>query len=119
MIEWMRRLLGKKENGEVHNESEARYLFRIGGLMSWFPEFDPGSGTQRVMGFGFSKPRVGDYLEVEMKSGRTGIYEFTEVKPMMDPRDQFFATVKPIGYDSDVDMDGVIPPYSDRPMRLL
>lgn len=44
------------------------------------------------------KPRVGDRIRFQMKSGQILETEVTEVKTFIDPPDQFIATVKELGY---------------------
>lgn len=54
---------------------------------------------RRLGGFAIANgPKVGDKLECVMKSGKTAVFEFTKVDWMMDPKDQFFATVKDVKY---------------------
>jgi len=56
----------------------------------------------RVHGHYDPIPVVGDRLRARMASGRTGIYEFIEIAAMRDPKDQFFATVRGLGYAGEV-----------------
>ena len=51
------------------------------------------------------RPRVDDYLECEMDSGRMAIFRFTKVDYMSDPPDQFFAWVEDVGYRDDLDCE--------------
>jgi hypothetical protein len=53
---------------------------------------------EKLTGHMTPKPEVGDEVRSPMHSGRTGIYRITNVEPMLDPPDMFFATVEWIGY---------------------
>lgn len=44
------------------------------------------------------RPRVGDHIHFDMQSGKTMDTIVTEVDCMYDPPDQFFATVRHLGY---------------------
>lgn len=57
----------------------------------------------RVTGHLRERPKIGDRLESPMESGKIGVFEFVEVTEMRDPPDQFFATVKPLGYKLDLE----------------
>lgn len=43
-------------------------------------------------------PKRNDIILFTMKSGKTGKYIFTEVRPCGDPPDMFFGKVKCVGY---------------------
>lgn len=55
--------------------------------------------SRRVTGHMRQKPKVKDILRCKMSSGKVARFEFTEVKSMSDPPDQFFATVKDLDYE--------------------
>lgn len=61
----------------------------------------------KVAGHLRERPEVGDRLEAKLQSGKIGVFEFIEVKLMRDPPDQFFATVKPLGYKADLENNQV------------
>lgn len=48
-------------------------------------------GSLSTYGHLADKPQRGDLLQLEMKSGKMALYEFTKVKYCYDPRDMFFA----------------------------
>lgn len=82
----------------------ARY-YNIGGgwgTAIWFDKDKAPDGMsdpkRKVIGFQPIRPSVGDALFADMKSGRVGVYIFTEVKLVNDPRDMFFASVEWRGY---------------------
>lgn len=41
---------------------------------------------------------VGDWIAMEMESGRVGVFEVVELDWMRDPIDMFFGKVKDVGY---------------------
>ena len=51
----------------------------------------------RLAGFGYYLEE-GDEVTSKMQSGREARFRVTKLDRMLDPRDQFFATVEPIGY---------------------
>lgn len=55
--------------------------------------------NRRVHGWCEPRPVRGDILKSPMKSGRVGLFVFTDVEYCRDPHDMFFATVEPIGYE--------------------
>lgn len=57
-----------------------------------------------VVGWKLQLPRAGDILFSKMESGRTGVWRFTNVKPCYDPRDMFFASVEPLGYEDEIEV---------------
>lgn len=68
-----------------------------GNAISWL-SWD----TRRVTGHKSVPPMKGDYLIAELGQGEA-VFQFTTVERMHDPPDQFFATVKDIGYLKDID----------------
>ncbi len=66
-----------------------------GNHIGWF-DFD----SRRVDGHMSPIPEVGDYIIAKMQSGKRGVFEIIQVKWCVDPHDQFFATVKDIGYEN-------------------
>ena len=66
-----------------------------GNGIDWF-DFD----TRRIGGHLTPLPEVGDQIIARMESGKNGLFEIIKVDPCYNPRDQFFATVKDIGYES-------------------
>ena len=63
------------------------------GVMDW--------GAGKIEGHLERKPRVGDHIHFTMQSGKVMDTVVTEVQTFADPPDQFFATVKQIGYVDD------------------
>ena len=51
-----------------------------------------------VCGWLQNKPKKGDWLLCEMKSGKTAVFRFIEIEHCRDPHDMFFATVEACGY---------------------
>lgn len=66
-----------------------------GDRIDWF-NFD----TRRIEGHLSIIPEVGDHIISRMGSGKNAVFEIIKVDRCYDPRDQFFATVKDIGYES-------------------
>ena len=62
------------------------------GDLRWF-DYD----RKRLSGFGFNLEE-GDEVHSRMQSGKTARFRVTKLDRMLDPSDQFFATVEPIGY---------------------
>jgi hypothetical protein len=60
------------------------------GIMDW--------DARRIEGHLERKPRVGDRIRFRMQSGMVLETQVTEVQTFPDPPDQFFATVKDVGY---------------------
>lgn len=54
---------------------------------------------RRVHGWCEPRPVRGDILKSPMKSGRIGLFIFTDVEYCRDPSDMFFATVTPYNYE--------------------
>ncbi len=52
----------------------------------------------RIAGHFSYRINKGDIIQSKMQSGKIGKFEVVEIKFMSDPRDQFFCTVKPVGY---------------------
>lgn len=63
----------------------------------------------RLMGHTRQKPCVGDEIICEMKSGKTALFVFAEIKYCTDPKNQWFATVHPVGYIDGNESKGVQP----------
>lgn len=57
---------------------------------------------KKVAGHLRDKPNKGDLLYCKMQSGKIGSFKVTNVRYMPDPRDQFFADVKPLKYVEDI-----------------
>jgi len=47
-------------------------------------------------------PKKGDILVSKMKSGKKAVFRIIEIRPCLDPSDQFFGTVEDIGYIEDI-----------------
>ena len=62
----------------------------------WF-DYD----RMRMGGFGFYLEE-GDEVHSRMQSGKIGRFKVVKLDRMLDPTDQFFATVEPIGYVEDI-----------------
>ncbi|KKM73988.1 hypothetical protein LCGC14_1404960 [marine sediment metagenome] len=58
----------------------------------------------RIDGHLARKPKDGDYVTCAMESGRVGVFQVTSVEHCGDPADMFFADVKPIGYEDELDI---------------
>lgn len=56
---------------------------------------------REVRGWKQRRPVVGDLIGMPMQSGNDGVFRFTEVEYMEDPRDMFFGKLEGIGYLSD------------------
>ena len=69
-------------------------IWECDGYSAFFMNYD----TRRVSGWASRQPKVGDKLRCSMQSGKVAEFEFTEVEGCLDPRDQYFATVKDLGY---------------------
>jgi hypothetical protein len=67
-----------------------------GDRIGWF------NYPTRIEGHLQDRPKVGDRVTCQMKSGKVGVFRVTEVKTFTDPPDQFFATVKPLGYEDEL-----------------
>ncbi|HEY1806069.1 MAG TPA: hypothetical protein VGG45_16465 [Terracidiphilus sp.] len=87
-------------------------LYEIGGgwsdRISWWSE----NQLTRVYGHKTPKPRAGDVLTCEMKSGKTGVWIFQSIEHCNDPPDMFFADVNPIGYTDEIAFSLPTPPQS-------
>lgn len=46
--------------------------------------------------------KVEDRFNFRMASGKRAIFEIVSIEYMLDPKDQYFATVKDIGYEGDI-----------------
>lgn len=64
-----------------------------GNSIAWL-EVEAGT----VYGFLTPRPSIGDCILCKMHSGNIGIFQFTEIKYMTDPKDQFFGVVKFVRY---------------------
>lgn len=62
---------------------------------------------RRIVGWMTPIPKVGDELRCKMRSGKIARFEVVEVEHQRDPSDMFFATVKDIGYLSEVESSDV------------
>lgn len=77
--------------------------FEIGGhwgdRLEWTEEPDWENLTEEsvlhMAGWKTPHPKVGQTMKVEMQNSWM-LFEFIEIKPCKDPRDMFFAKVKPI-----------------------
>lgn len=76
-----RRVFAKDEHGEW------------GDHIKWWD-----GGTKKMWGHTCPRPETGDLILVQMESGGLAIYEVTSHEHCRDPRDMFFADVKPKGY---------------------
>jgi len=56
---------------------------------------------REVQGWKQTRPKVGDLIRTPMKSGNDGVFCFTSVEYLDDPRDMFFGQLEAIGYLSD------------------
>lgn len=65
------------------------------------------------------RPNNGDELQVKMKSGKIGRYEIIDIDYMSDPRDMFFANLKPIGYVGEEPIVETNPSKVQRILRWL
>lgn len=54
---------------------------------------------KRVYGWTSPRPRVGDVLKSEMRSGKIGVFVFVEVETFHDPEDMFFGNVRFVRYE--------------------
>ena len=43
----------------------------------------------------------GDIVRSEMQSGKVGLFKITKLKRMLEPKDQYFAEVKPWRYENE------------------
>jgi len=55
--------------------------------------------NRKICGHLASPPEKGDILRSKMTSGKTARFRFEFVEIMLDPPDQFFATVSDLGYE--------------------
>ncbi len=67
-----------------------------GDSVQWF-----NIDARRVYGHCEPRPVRGDILKSPMKSGRVGLFVFTDVELMRDPPDMFFGTVVQFGFEVD------------------
>ena len=67
-----------------------------GDRVGWF-DFD----SRRIEGHMSNTPSVGDHIIAKMQSGKNGVFEIIKVDWCFEPQDQFFATVKDIGYEDE------------------
>jgi len=88
-----------------HPDEELTFVVGEGGwgddirVDQWPRKDNPDRAS--VIGWKNPKPRVGDKLKVPMKSGKTLLCEFVEVRYCGDPADMFFADVKALDYIPD------------------
>lgn len=75
-------------------------LFTVGG--GWGDAIQWMTWPTRVTGWKTPQPVNGDILTCELKSGKTGVWIFSNVEPCGDPADMFFASVAPAGYADEV-----------------
>jgi hypothetical protein len=66
-----------------------------GNLINWMDWYE-----RKVYGFMTPTPKEGDILRAKMENGKIAKFEFIHVEVMLDPSDQFFATVSDLGYDA-------------------
>ena len=66
----------------------------------YFSNYD----KRRLTGWMTCKLKKGDYVSSEMASGRRMIFKVTKVENCSSPSDMFFATVKDIGYEDELDV---------------
>ena len=57
---------------------------------------------QKFTGWKQRIPKLGDYIQVPMKSGKHFLFEVIEVRPTRDPPDMFFCSGKFLGYKEDL-----------------
>ena len=69
-------------------------IFKCDGVTAFWFDYD----RMRVSGWATARPERGDLLLSQMQSGKTAVFEFVSVDYMRDPPDQYFATVKGVGY---------------------
>lgn len=55
----------------------------------------------RITGWKNPLPKNGDLLKVQMKSGKTGIFEIVNIKYCDNPSDMFFADIKLLKYEGE------------------
>lgn len=68
--------------------------FKIDGANAFWLDWE----NRRVSGWTSPSPKIGDELTCEMVSGKTLLFEFIDVEVMLDPPDQYFATVRDVDY---------------------
>lgn len=73
-----------------------------GDMITLFGEWKQGSSTQRVYGFKSRIPRVEDLLRLPMASGKVLLTEFIKIEKCEDPKDMFFADIKVLGYEGEI-----------------
>lgn len=83
---------------ETQTKGEPRIL-NIWEHCSWgnkvyFSSFE----DRRISGHLQDRLKLGDEVRSQMSSGRVGRFEVIEIEYCRDPTDQFFATVKDLGY---------------------
>ena len=66
-----------------------------GNSLSWF-HFE----SRRIGGHMEQIPEIGDRIISKMGSGKNGVFKIIKVDYCYNPHDQFFATVKDIGYEN-------------------
>jgi len=55
-----------------------------------------------VSGHSTPVPSVGDFLDYNMKSGRTFRFKFDAIERMRDPSDMFFGNMSDVGYTDEL-----------------
>lgn len=73
-----------------------RSIFKTSSSIYWWPSYE----AMRVCGH-VGQPRIGDVITTKMKSGKIGVFEIVKVEWCNDPRNMYFADVKPVGYWED------------------
>ncbi len=96
-----RKVIKSIEDGSYELTRDKPFIYHMsnnwGDAISWL-DWD----TRRVTGHKSVPPMKGDYLIAELGQG-DAVFQFVSVDRMSDPPDQFFATVKDIGYLRDID----------------
>lgn len=78
---------------------ETKYVYKMwehtgwGDAIGWM-DF----GRREIHGHLYRIPEKGDEVQAKMQSGNIGRFEVVSVKRMLDPKDQFFATVRDLGF---------------------
>jgi len=64
-----------------------------GDSINWF-----NFATRKINGHLQERIKIGDEIRSKMGSGKIARFKVKEIKQMLDPSDQFFATLSDIGY---------------------
>jgi hypothetical protein len=88
----------KNETAMVAFRAGIGKQWRIGSEWGRSIRWCPNYAAQRVCGWMEPKPKKGDWLLCDMKSGQTGLWRFGEIEDCVRPEDMFFADVEVIGY---------------------